>query len=221
MPDPIPNNSLCFSVDAGLTPARRLTALSIEGVNVASGRDTAPNIRTLTEGMERGDEGAYRQFYSLYFDRLLRYLLVLTRDEESAREALQLTLVRVVKHARRFDSEEPLWSWLTVLARSAAIDEQRKKQRYSSFLSRFFQQKQIEEQTVEVNSHDLMDVLEAQFAVLEPEERDLLRRKYLEGESVRDMAEANATTEKAIESRLVRVRRRLKEMIFSQLTHGR
>ncbi len=53
--------------------------------------------------MVRGDETAYRIFYDAYFDRLLRYLLVVTGgNEEVAREALQLALVRVVRHVKCF-----------------------------------------------------------------------------------------------------------------------
>src|SRR3989442_913928 len=85
----------------------------------------------LTVRMARGDESAYREFYAGYFDRLLRYLLVVTQGrEEAAREALQLTLMRVVRHIKKFDTETALWSWLTVLARSSVVDEQRKRTRY-------------------------------------------------------------------------------------------
>jgi len=78
--------------------------------------------------MAGGDEAAYRQFYDAYFDRLLRYLLVVTGgNEEAAREALQLALVRVVRHVKTFETEEKFWSWLTVLARSAFADESRKR----------------------------------------------------------------------------------------------
>src|SRR5437667_12869071 len=71
-------------------------------------------IDALTAQMSRGDEAAYRTFYDLYFGRLLRYLLVVTHgQEEAAREALQLTLLRVVRYIKVFRSEEVFWSWLT------------------------------------------------------------------------------------------------------------
>ena len=70
--------------------------------------------------MARGDQNAYRRFYELYFDRLLRYMLVVTGNEQAAREALHSTMLRVARHARRFDSEAVFWRWLTVLGRSSA-----------------------------------------------------------------------------------------------------
>ena len=105
----------------------------------------AVDIAALTRRMVQGDEAGYRMFYELYFHRLFRYLLVVTSGrEEAAREALQLALLRVVRHIRKFDSEEAVWSWLTVLARSAVVDEQRKRGRYLSFLDRWFQREQVE-----------------------------------------------------------------------------
>ena len=65
---------------------------------------------------------AYRLFYDEYYERLRRYLIVVTSgNEETTREALQSTLVRVVKHMKRFATEGEFWGWLTVLARSALV----------------------------------------------------------------------------------------------------
>ena len=96
------------------------------------------DIAALTRAMARGDESAYRTFYEAYFHRLFRYLLVVTAgDEDAAREALQATLVRVVRHIKPFREEGVFWSWLTVLARSALSDQTRKRRRYLAFLDRF------------------------------------------------------------------------------------
>jgi RNA polymerase sigma-70 factor (ECF subfamily) len=178
----------------------------------------AGDIAVLTAGLARGDETAFRQFYDLYFNRLLAYLLVLTANEDTAREALQLTLVRVVRYAKRFDSEPAFWSWLTVLARSAVADERRRSNRYWALLGRFFSHEQSNAAATADDAPDrLMQLLEAKLGDLPDDERDLLRRKYIAEESVREIAGNYATTEKTIESRLSRVRRRLKDLILAQL----
>jgi RNA polymerase sigma-70 factor (ECF subfamily) len=171
--------------------------------------------------MAGGDEEAYRRFYALYFDRLLRYLLVVTGNEQTARDALQSTLLRVVRHARQFASEPVFWSWLTVLARSSLADETRRTSRYLSFLGRFFEHEQLAANAPPSDADGrLMELLEANLAALPAGERELLERKYLAGEPVRQIAQETLTTEKAVESHLVRVRRKLKEMILAQLEHG-
>jgi RNA polymerase sigma-70 factor (ECF subfamily) len=187
--------------------------------------DGAPSldIALLTSRMVRGDELAYREFYDGYFGRLLRYLLVVTNGrEEAAREALQLTLMRVVRHVKQFDSEPALWSWLTVLARSSIVDEERKRKRYLALLDRFFH---VQSVATRMNESDadvyLLKLLEQQAGELPEEERGLVKRKYFDGRSVKQMADELQTTEKAIESRLVRIRRKLKEAVLAQLERER
>jgi len=174
----------------------------------------------LTRRMARGDETAYRLFYDAYFDRLLRYLLVVTGgNEEAAREALQLALVRVVRHVKAFDTEEKFWSWLTVLARSALADESRKRRRYFSFLERFT--RHLQTGTVAPDSGEADDQLRALLAsnltALPADERQLVEQKYLLRQSVREIADGRQTTEKAVESKLSRVRRKLKDAVLTGL----
>ena len=136
-----------------------------------------PDIAALTRAMAGGDETAYRIFYEAYFDRLLRYLLVVTGGhEEAAREALQLALVRVVKHVKPFEAEEKFWSWLTVLARSALADESRKRRRYFSFLERFTRQQETGPAAMDNGEADeqLRALLESKLTALPADERQLV-----------------------------------------------
>lgn len=183
--------------------------------------DTAlsTDVAALTVRMSRGDEPAWREFYDLYFNRLLRYLLVVAGGrEEAAREALQLTMLRIVKHIRRFDSEPAFWSWLTVLARSAAVDEQRKRARYLAVLDRFFRREQLNGAAVnhDADAH-LSALLEQNLEELAEDERRLVESKYFARSSVKEIADELQTTEKAIESRLARIRRKLKDAVLAQL----
>jgi len=210
---------------AGSGPRAFDQALCLEILIVAEAKSQrtsppAPEIPRLTAEMARGSEHAYQEFYERYFDRLLRYLLVVTGNEERAREALQSTLVRVARHVRRFDSEPAFWSWLTVLARSAASDEGRRSRRYLHYLGRFWEQKKIETEGTEAQADArLLELLETNMAALPVEERQLLERKYFWRESVQQMAEQMNSSEKAVESRLTRVRRKLKDEILGQLKH--
>jgi RNA polymerase sigma-70 factor (ECF subfamily) len=174
-------------------------------------------VAELTRRMAAGDEAAYRTFYDAYYDRLWRYLLVVTAgDEEAAIEALQSALLRVVRHIKVFRSEAVFWSWLTVLARSALSDQNRKRRRYLAFLDRFFWQAWLEPTGPEDAEADarLLSLLERHLAALPADEKRLVEGKYLEGRSVRELAEELQTSEKAVESRLVRVRRKLKEALL-------
>ena len=163
---------------------------------------------------------AWRTFYDAYFDRLWRYLLVVAAgNEDTAREALQAALVRVTRHIRIFPSEEIFWSWLTVLARSAFADESRKNRRYFSFLARFTLHAEIEEAIhADMNADEqLHALLERTIASLPPDEQKLVAQKYFDRRSVREIAEESQTTEKAVESKLSRIRRKLKDAALAEL----
>jgi RNA polymerase sigma-70 factor (ECF subfamily) len=179
-----------------------------------------PDAAALTRAMSKGDEMAYRIFYDAYFDRLLRYLLVVTGgNEESAREALQLALVRVVRHVKVFESEEKFWSWLTVLTRSALADESRKRRRYFAFLERFTRQQETGSAAMDNGEADdqLRTLLERKLTALPADERQLVEQKYILRQSVREIAGGRQTTEKAVESKLSRVRRKLKDAVLAEL----
>ena len=165
---------------------------------------------------------AWRTFYDAYFDRLWRYLLVVAAgNEDAAREALQATLIRVTRHIKIFRDENVFWSWLTVLARTAFADETKKRRRYFSFLDRFTQDANVELDSADGNQADdrLKLLLERQVALLPPDEQRLVEQKYSARRSVREIASELQTTEKAVESKLTRVRRKLKDAVLAELNN--
>ncbi len=177
-------------------------------------------MAALTRRMAAGDELAYRTFYDAYFNRLSRYLLVVTAgDEDAAREALQAALVRVVRHIKVFPSDAIFWSWLTVLARSALSDQSRKRRRYLAFLDRFTWHTRAQQAAPADPETDarLGILLETSLGALPFDERRLLEAKYFERRSVREIAGDLGLSEKAVDSRLVRIRQKLKNAILEAL----
>jgi RNA polymerase sigma-70 factor (ECF subfamily) len=190
---------------------------------MASEQNQPPDVPALTARMSRGEETAFHEFYRLYFNRLLRYLFVVTGGrEEIAREALQLAFVRVARHVRRFDSEAAFWNWLAVLARNCVADEMRKRNRYQSLLARFFQQRPPAADSQGNDADErLAELLQDGLAGLPASEHALLERKYFNGEPVRGLAAERKMTEKAMESHLLRIRRKLKAAMLGQLRNER
>jgi RNA polymerase sigma-70 factor (ECF subfamily) len=202
-------------------PAAIVTPLTPRvAAEATTGSDASGSaVHRLTAAMARSDEAAFREFHSKYFNRLLRYLFVVTRgDEEAARDALQETFVRVVRHIRGFDSEDAFWNWLTVLARSAAADAGRKRTRYWRMLSRyaFFWRAPVFEARDDADIR-LEELLTEALSVLSPDDRTLIEAKYFQDVSVRALAAKLQLTEKAVESRLARARRQLRNELSKRL----
>lgn len=167
-------------------------------------------VRELTRALTRADEEAYRKFFALYARRLFLYALALTNgDEESARELLQLTMIRVTKYIREFEHDDVFWGWLRNLVRSCWIDEHRRKKRYWSFLNLFRAHRENDELTPAGSDDPCAALLES----LDNDERELLQEKYLEGRSIREIAALRNSTEKAVESKLSRTREKLRKLL--------
>jgi len=177
--------------------------------------DAEAQIAGLTARIRAGDEEAFREFHRRYFDRLYQFLLVVARGrDEEARDALQETLLRVVRYAREFQTEEAFWGWLKAVARSAARDGGRKQSRYLSMLQRFSLHL---EYGGDEQPDQLRLVLEESLGELDAVDRQIVEGKYLEGWSVKELAAEIGLTEKAVESRLLRLRRQLRETLLRKL----
>jgi RNA polymerase sigma factor (sigma-70 family) len=177
------------------------------------------SVAHLTRRLAAGEEEAFREFHRNYFNRLYQFLLVVTRGQEhEAQDALQETLLRVVRYVRRFDTDEAFWGWLKVVARSAARDGGRKHRRYFHLLQNFALRRQNEtrERTV-VEDNRLGALLEETLDELDAPDRRLLVGKYLEGETVKELAAHTGLTDKAVESRLGRLRQHVREIMFKKL----
>lgn len=187
---------------------------------VESGTPPPPaEIALLTRALHRGDESAYTEFFNRYFHRLLAYLLVLTRGNDSlARDLLQQTMIKVARHVRPFDDELQFWRWLTVLARTAAWDDQKKTRRHLTFLQRFWDSRPAHPPLSDP-AVSFSEILRASLELTDPNDRALLERKYLDGASVDELAGELALSPKAVESRLTRARTRLREKLLEVLRH--
>jgi len=173
-------------------------------------------VTALTRRLAAAEDRAWTEAHARYAPRLFRYLLVAAHgDEQAARDALQGALVRAVRNARIFHTEEALWGWFTLLARHALADGRRSNGRWRAFLDRFRDAAAPVDAPPETDP--LSDVLDQSLARLADTDRDLLEQKYFLAASVRDLAEAAGTTEKAIESRLARARERLRAFILEHL----
>jgi RNA polymerase sigma-70 factor (ECF subfamily) len=194
------------------------------GKAVATGNDpdaSSIQIAQLTCRLVDGDEVAFREFHARYFDRLYRFLLAVTHgNEQEAQEALQQTFLRILRYVRTFEREDIFWSWLKMVARSAACDGTRKQRRYLGLLERFtfWRQQGSSSATLPHEESWLLALLEESLAQLAPEDRLLLESKYVDGFTIKELAAQNGVTDKSLESRLERLRRSLRKRILKKLS---
>ena len=105
------------------------------------------------------------------------------------------------------------------VARTAFADEIKKRQRYFFFLERFKRQAEVEGEGATDDQADerLNTLLRRHVASLPPNEQKLIELKYIERRTVREIAGGLQMTEKAVESQLSRIRRKLKDATLKEL----
>lgn len=171
------------------------------------------DVHALTSHMAANDQAAYRRFFSEYFPRLCAYANKLTVGNDAlAEDVVQDTLLRVVRHIKPMASADELWCWLVLLLRCAFIDGVRKEKRYHELLECYSVNRELESAPTPIslqNSESLHKALER----LKKGERKLLLAKYQEEATYSEIAVCLGISEKAVESRLGRLRLKLKSYL--------
>jgi RNA polymerase sigma-70 factor (ECF subfamily) len=201
-----------FAVAASLSQLERPLKSQGAITNVES------DIRALTLAIRRGDADGFSRFYDLYSFRLYRFLLVLARgDENKAQEICQAVLIKLAKRFEVFDEERALWAWLCTLAKNTFIDHYRAEQRRNKLVS--FEDL-APSFSVEADApQDLSEILREALAALMPEERELIQAAYIDERPLQELAGVSGQTYKAVESRLARLRQKLKKQLLTNLRH--
>lgn len=177
---------------------------------------SATNLKELTQAIGRGDEQAFTRFYDLYSLRLYKYLLVLAKgNEREAREVLQTVVVKLARGFRVFDDEGRMWSWLCRLMRNAYIDLCRVQKREQRLIPLTDHSPELVEGGVE--EHRLSESLRQALGKLTAEEQELMREAYVDERPLQDLADATGQTYKALESRLARLRLKLRTNLLKHL----
>ncbi len=81
----------------------------------------------VAQGLKRHDPDVLDQLIVQYQHRLLRYLLYLTGNRETAEDIFQETWMRVLKRGDQFNGKSRFDTWLFTIARNLVIDVRRKK----------------------------------------------------------------------------------------------
>jgi RNA polymerase sigma-70 factor (ECF subfamily) len=81
----------------------------------------------VAQGLKRHDPELLDQLIVQYQHRLLRYLLYLTGNRETAEDIFQETWMRVLKRGDQFNGKSRFDTWLFTIARNLVIDVRRKR----------------------------------------------------------------------------------------------
>jgi RNA polymerase sigma-70 factor, ECF subfamily len=178
------------------------------------GEEAGDAVTGWLAGIRDGEEAAFNAFYACYAGRLYRYLFaILPADEALVRDAFQEAMLRVVRYAKPMASEADAWRWLTRVGRSALYDLLRKRRRRRAREANAPAALEPDDAEARVDA-----ALHRVLAELSAGDRDLLEAFYFQRVDQETLAGRGGTTRKAIESRLARLRARVRERVIEVLS---
>lgn len=174
------------------------------------------DIRRMTHGLTRCDEAAWSDFHERFFPQLKALALARGVSGCDAPDIVQGVYLRILRHAKVFNDMSSLNAWLACLTRCEVIDSSRRKSRRTWLNERF---QQWQEARHDGDAMESREQLEEALLSLNENESRLVRRHYIEGWSQEAIAEQQQTSVKAVESRLARLRKRLRHHLENPFTH--
>ncbi len=176
----------------------------------------------LLEAARAGDRNALEALLVQHQDRVYRFGMKLCRHPEDAEDVLQDTLLAMAKSVRDFQGRSSLSTWLYTVARSFCI-KKRRKNKFAPKDVKSLEQDVPPEALALADSarrpddalaaKELETALEAAIRSLEPDYREVLVLRDVEGLAAKEVAEVVDISVAAVKSRLHRARLKIRERI--------
>lgn len=155
------------------------------------------------------DEEVFRALASRFHASALRRAKERLGDEHLAQDAVQETLIRLVRHRRRYDPARPFAPWFFAVLRHACDDLHRRETRQNRLL-RFLAANQPSEAAGGAEADRRAELLEC-LAALPQREGRLLRLRYLDGLTFKELGERLGCSFEAAKKRVLRLRALLRQ----------
>ena len=171
----------------------------------------------LLEQIAGGDEGALERLFKRYGDRLYAYILGMVKDESSAQDVLQETLIAIWKQAGSYRGEGRAIAWAYGIARNKALRTYRQRENLPL--------EEGMENTSQVNGGDperqaqiqqRREVLRRGLNALAPQYREVLDLFFLHDMKLKEIAAICKIPLGTVKSRLNHARRELKNTLARQ-----
>jgi RNA polymerase sigma-70 factor (ECF subfamily) len=183
--------------------------------------DDDRELRDLAAGLRARRNDAWERLYDLTHLPLLRLLRRLTGDDGKAEEALQAAYVTAVERIAAYDPRRGTPdAWLAGIARRKAIDIGRARRGAA-----------VDVDTIDVAGPQAREggadggidgeLIASALDRLEPRHAEVLRRKYIEGESLEAIAGGLGLKPATVGTLLHRARDRFREAYGRLLARGR
>ena len=153
-------------------------------------------------------------------ERLVRLCYRLTGDKDAAEDLAQETLFEAIRNSHKVHDPSGYSRWLSAIARNVCMRWSRDHGRRASRLTTLYEREAQDEDydlEVELERHELAELLDRAMAMLPPESREVLVERYVNESPHAETAGRLGLTEASVAKRLERGRLRLKKVLANEL----
>ncbi len=174
----------------------------------------------LLEQAKEGDMSALNTLLSEVQPQLYRFSLNMCRHKEDAEDVLQDSMLNLARSFRDFRGASSLSTWLFTIARSVCIKKRRKRKHEPEYKESFEGLSEGDSNTLKsaipnphqaLESTQLWQQIQSAIKLLEPDYREILVLRDIEGLSAKEVSEVVGISISATKSRLHRARAELRK----------
>lgn len=178
------------------------------------------NQAELINDLIKRTDGSLDQL-KLHYGPLIRYVIApILPDSRDREEVFSDTLIRVWDRVDQFDPNHGCWTnWLSAIARNAAIDRARRNPPTGAEPTETIPAPNSDPEQALLRK-ERQQALHTALNSLESSDKALFYRKYYYRQSTAQIAAEYGTTERAIEGRLYRIKRKLRKILGGDFYDG-
>ncbi|MDO9576950.1 MAG: RNA polymerase sigma factor [Candidatus Cloacimonadales bacterium] len=148
--------------------------------------------------------------------RIFNYLLKMLRNKEDAEDIMQETFIAF---HRKMDviSEEALLSYLYRTAHNKALNLIKKRKRQEKFSTNYEEMEHLPEEQTEEEEYEKSELVRNAFRKISAKYALILEMQFYRKMSYKEIAAVLEISESAVDSRLVRAKKKLKKIISQEM----
>jgi len=164
----------------------------------------------LLQRIVEGDALAFEVFYKLYYPRLFRFILRITRQPESIEELIQETLLLVWEKPERFNHESKISTWVFGIAYYKALKAMSRTAKRSNDLDVNELSETIGDPLAQLAENtEIQDWLNCALDILPTDQRAVIELTFYHGLPYQEIAKILNCPENTVKTRMFHARKKL------------
>ncbi len=163
---------------------------------------------------EKKDPLIFGQLYSIYFQRIYKYICKITADKDLSFDLTQDVFILAAAKLDTLNKPITFQLWLFRIARNTSLQYIKKQKNHLDFDSFEYG---VEEEGFDVDKEAYLDLVEQSIHQLTPDEQYIIKKRYYEDVSILELCKELHLGESALKMKILRLRQKLNIMIGNKV----